>query len=142
MNIYIDTSVAIRRLFDASNALPGWGKWEAAYTSELWRVEAMRTVHRLRMENRINDHDVARLRDDVDTIDQCFHVIQLNRRILQQASEAMPTIIGTLDAIHLATALQARSSIAIDRFVTHDKQQAMAARSVGFVIEGVELHQV
>ncbi len=137
MSVYVDTSAILRRLFHASTELPNWGSWEQACTRELWRVEAMRTTHRLRMENRIKDQDVARLCDDMDTIDGCFHVIRLSPEILRRASEAMPAIIGTLDALHLATALHARTTMAIDRFITHDKQQALAAKAVGFTVEGV-----
>jgi hypothetical protein len=42
-----------------------------------------------------------------------------------------------LDAIHLASAMALAPSIHIDRFFTHDKQLATAARCVGFAVEGV-----
>jgi hypothetical protein len=46
----------------------------------------------------------------------------------------MPTIVKTLDAIHLASALAIRERRGIDLlFATHDNQQATAARALGFM---------
>ena len=45
--------------------------------------------------------------------------------------------MGTLDAIHLASALAVRDSAGLDRLLTHDAQQAVAARSLGFQVDGV-----
>ena len=53
------------------------------------------------------------------------------------ASETFPTIMVTLDAIHLATALAIREVAPIDLLLTHDVQLGIAARSVGFSILGV-----
>ena len=45
----------------------------------------------------------------------------------------MPTIVKTLDAIHIATAslIQERLHSQLV-FITHDQQQAKAARALGF----------
>lgn len=61
----------------------------------------------------------------------------LSERILQRASETFPTIVVTLDAIHLATALAIREVAPIDLLLTHDVQLGTAARSVGFSVLGV-----
>jgi hypothetical protein len=45
----------------------------------------------------------------------------------------MPTIVKTLDAIHLASAIVIRERRGIELlFATHDTQQAIAARALGF----------
>ena len=45
----------------------------------------------------------------------------------------MPTIVNTLDAIHLASAIALRDRRGIDLvFASHDDQQATAARALGF----------
>jgi hypothetical protein len=51
MTVYLDTSVVLRVLFREPNPLDMWGKWEKAVSSSLWRVEALRTVDRLRLSN-------------------------------------------------------------------------------------------
>ena len=55
----------------------------------------------------------------------------------QRASETFPTVVGTLDAIHLATALAVREVEPIDLLLTHDAQLGTAARSLGFSVLGV-----
>jgi hypothetical protein len=45
----------------------------------------------------------------------------------------MPTIVRTLDAVHLASAIVLRERRNMDlQFATHDAQQAIAARALGF----------
>jgi hypothetical protein len=45
----------------------------------------------------------------------------------------MPTVVKTLDAIHIASALAIRDRREVDLvFATHDTQQATAARALGF----------
>ena len=39
-------------------------------------------------------------------------------------------------SIHLASALALRETVALDRFLTHDDRLAIAARGVGFAVEG------
>ena len=45
----------------------------------------------------------------------------------------MPTVVKTLDAIRLTSAVVIRERRAVDlMFATHDSQQATAARALGF----------
>jgi len=138
MNVYVDTSIILRRLLRDPHPIAGWGRWSQAFSSRLWQTEAMRAVHRLRLEGRIRDGDVVRLFEDVSIINQCLVVIPVTEDILSRAGEAMPTMVGTLDAIHLTSAMTISSTIPIDRFLTHDKQLAVAARSMGFAVDGVD----
>jgi hypothetical protein len=47
-------------------------------------------------------------------------------------------VVGTLDAIHLATALAIREIENIDYWLTHDSQLGTAARSLGFNLMGMD----
>jgi len=136
MIAYLDTSVALRILLGESKPTDLWGKWDKAYSSSLWRVEALRTVDRLRLIQNITDNEVADLVRDVQTIHATLEIYPLNERILQRASETFPTIVGALDAIHLASAISIRETQKIDLFLTHDSQLATAARSLGFEVAG------
>ncbi len=65
-------------------------------------------------------------------------LVALDRAVLRRASEPFPTPLGTLDAIHLATALYWRDLKGEDlTFATHDRQLAQAARMMGFAVVGV-----
>jgi predicted nucleic acid-binding protein len=136
MNAYIDTSVLLRIVLAEPRPLTEWRSIERALTSEVTRVEALRTIDRARIELRLSDRDVAERRALVlDTLDG-FHVAQLDRVVLDRAAEPFPTLVRTLDAIHLSTALLSRSQHQGLVFATHDAAQATAARSVGFHVIG------
>jgi predicted nucleic acid-binding protein len=137
MTVYIDTSVILRILFREPNPVEVWGKWDRALSSALWRVEALRNVDRLRLSGDLSDEDVADLVREIRTVHETLAIYPLTERILQRASETFPTVVGTLDAIHLATALAMRQVEPIDLLLTHDGQLATAARSVGFAVLGV-----
>ncbi len=136
MTVYIDTSVVLRILFREPNPVEVWGKWEKAYSSNLWRVEALRNVDRLRLSGELSDEDVANLVKEVRLVHETLTIYPLTERILERASETFPTVVGTLDAIHLATALAIRQLEPIDFLLTHDGQLATAARSLGFTAIG------
>jgi len=137
MIVYLDTSVVLRVLLKEPNPTDLWGKWDKAYSSSLWRVEALRTVDRLRLTHEINDTEVADLVRDVQTINDTLEIYPLNDRILQRTSETFPTVVGTLDAIHLASAIFIRETQPIDLLLTHDSQLGTAARSLGFQVAGI-----
>ena len=137
MTVYIDTSVILRILFREANPVEVWGKWERAFSSSLWRIEALRTVDRLRLSGDLSDEDVANLVRDIRLVHETLAIYPLLERILQRAGESFPTAVGTLDAIHLTTAIAIREAEAIDLLLTHDSQLATAARSVGFTVVGV-----
>jgi len=138
MTVYVDTSVVLRVLLREPNPVAIWGQWNKAYSSALWRVEALRTVDRLRLNHEISDSEVADLVREIQITHETFAIYPLRNPILQRASETFPTVVGTLDAIHLATALSIREIENIDHLLTHDSQLATAAKSLGFDVIGMD----
>ncbi|HSK30629.1 MAG TPA: type II toxin-antitoxin system VapC family toxin [Candidatus Limnocylindria bacterium] len=138
MIVYVDTSVVLRILLHEANPVGIWGHWSKAYSSALWRVEALRTVDRLRLTHEISDTEVADLVRDIQIAHETFAIHPVTNQIFQRASETFPTVVGTLDAIHLATALSIREIENLDLLLTHDSQLAIAARSLGFEVTGVD----
>lgn len=137
MNVYLDTSVILRVLLGDQRKTAQWGRWTRAYSSRLWKTEALRTMDRLRLTGAIDDAQVAMLRRDVDLVDDTLHIVPVTESLLTRAGESFPTVVGTLDAIHLASALVVQGSVGLDRLLTHDQQQAIAARSLGLQVDGV-----
>jgi predicted nucleic acid-binding protein len=135
--VYLDTSVVLRILLQEPEPVEIWGEWEKAYSSALWRVEALRTADRLRLSQEISDTQLAQLVRDIQIAHETFSIHPLTNRILQRASETFPTVVGTLDAIHLATALSIREIEKLDLLLTHDSQLGTAARSLGFAVMGI-----
>lgn len=137
MRVYLDTSVILRVLLGDSRKTPEWGRWKQAFSSRLWKTEALRTVDRLRLTGAINDPQVALLRRDVELVDDALHIVPVTEALLARAGDSFPTVIGTLDAIHLASALAVREAGGLDAVWTHDEQQAVTGRSLGLRVVGV-----
>ncbi len=133
MIVYLDTSIVLRPLLDQPKKLSGWGQWEMAYSSELMNLECRRVIDRLRLEAAFDDKQVAEAIVLLTLIERTIKRIRLSRSIIHAASQTMPTIVKTLDALHLTSAIVIRERRAIDLlFATHDSQQATAARALGF----------
>jgi hypothetical protein len=133
MIAYLDTSVVLRPLLDQPRRLSSWGQWEMAYSSELLGVECRRVLDRLRLEGFFDDVQLAQALERLTQIERSIRRIRLTRSIIHAASQTMPTVVKTLDALHLASAVALRDRRQIELlFATHDSQQATAARSLGF----------
>lgn len=137
MIVYLDTSVILRVLLREEKPIPLWGKWKKAHASRLWRTEASRTIDRLRHLGELGDEDVVRLQQEAQRIDETLHIASLTDEVLTRAGESFPTTLGTLDGIHLATALLLQRQFSFDHFLTHDRQLGMAAQALGFNVVGI-----
>src|SRR5262249_40688183 len=133
MNCYIDSSVALRVLRGQKDAWKQWGRWEEAYSSTLLRIECRRFLDRMRLEYNWNDDDVVAAGSQLRRLERVITRVRLSAALMERASAPMPTIVKTLDAIHIATASLVRERLQPNLvFVTHDQQQAKAARALGF----------
>jgi predicted nucleic acid-binding protein len=137
MIVYLDTSVVLRHLFGQGEPLAA-DDWHGAYSSEILGLEARRVIDRMRLESALNDDGVARAHEALAHMEQSIHCMFLTRPILRRAALPMPTVVKTLDAIHVASALlfQERTGDNLT-FATHDPQQATCARAPGFKIIGL-----
>lgn len=97
-------------------------------------VECRRVIDRLRLEAVFDDQEVAQAMERLTAIERTVKRIRLTRSIIHGASRTMPTIVKTLNAFHLTSAIAIRERRGVELlFATHDKQQATAARALGFV---------
>lgn len=138
MIVYLDSSAVLRVLLGQGKTLPGWGRWKRAYSSEILGVEARRVLDRLRLEGALDDEGLAEAHAALERTERAIGRIAVTRVVLGRASQPMGTAVKTLDAIHLASALlfqELRGARLV--FATHDAQQAMAARALGFECVGV-----
>jgi predicted nucleic acid-binding protein len=132
LKVYVDSSVILRKILGAPRVFRQWGKWEVALTSELTRVEALRTLDRLRILGEITSVQLAGCVEELGLWLSAFEIAPLDAQVLRRASGPFPTPIGTLDAMHLATALLWTESKAAElSFLTHDRQLSVAARASG-----------
>jgi predicted nucleic acid-binding protein len=132
VNVYVDSSALLRVVLGEPGAPASWSRISMPVSSELIRVECLRTVDRARLRLSLQDDEVARRRSELLKAIESFVLIELDGRVLARAAEPFPTLLRTLDAIHLASALLARQHIPDLRFTTHDSELGLAARAVGF----------
>ena len=137
MTVYLDSSVILRMLLRQPGGLREWKQIRRGVASALAEVECLRTLDRLRIIEGIPEAEIATRRQTVYQIMAALEVVELSRIVLSRAAQPLPTTLGTLDAIHLATALvwHEHSGEALV-MATHDQSLAMAARSVGFAVIG------
>jgi predicted nucleic acid-binding protein len=135
---YLDTSALLRLALSEVGALEELRSFEGWVSSELLVVESLRTIDRLRLQGALSAEDAASRRAIVVEWLEAVDLVLLQAPILARASEPFPTPLGTLDALHLATALvwrdRTRQSLTL---ATHDRDLGLAARSFGFDVRGV-----
>ena len=137
MIAYVDSSVLLRLVLRQPGALKEWSSVEEGVTSALTQVECLRTLDRLRVVERIPDEALASRREAIFGLLATLSVVDVAGAILDRAAQPLPTALGTLDAIHLATAqLWRERTAAVLTMATHDAALATAARSLGMPIVG------
>ena len=138
MIAYLDTSALLRLVLREPGALEELRSCEALVASELIAVESLCTIDRLRLQGALSTEDAASRREATMEWLEAVDLVLLQRPILARASEPFPTPLGTLDALHLSTALVWQDRMG-RRLVmaTHDRDLALAAPSLGFGVCGV-----
>ena len=138
MIAYLDTSALLRLVLREPGALEELRSCEAFVSSELLAVESLRTIDRLRLQGALSTEEAASRRETAMGWLEAVDLVLLQRPILARASEPFPTSLGTLDALHLSTALVWQDRMR-QRLVmaTHDRDLALAARSFGIEIRGI-----
>ena len=138
MILYIDSSAILRRLLSQAGALEEDEEYSILVTSALSEVECLRSVDRLRLRERMDDGRATALREGVFRLLEGIERVEITPALLGRASQPMPTALGTLDAIHLATALAWRERADEDlTLATHDRALGAAARASGVPVVGV-----
>ena len=138
MIAYVDASVLLRVALRQPDALPEWRRIEQGVSSALIVTESLRTVDRLRVRAHLSDDEVANRRAAILRLVNSLDLVEIDAMILDRAAQPMPTELGTLDAIHLATALLWKEMSGANlTMATHDAALALAARAHGLPVAGV-----
>jgi uncharacterized protein len=122
--IYLDSSALLKLLYDerGSAALETWLAARAGrpvVSSELAKVEVMRACRR------VNADALAEARALLAGLD----LIPLTSDVLDEAAVVGDTLLRSLDAIHLASALSIRTDLSA--FIAYDDRLTMAASAAG-----------
>jgi predicted nucleic acid-binding protein len=123
--LYLDTSVLGRVLLDEPDTATirhELGRFERHISSRLLRVE----LYRLGLREDMLEY--------VDELLSGKVLIPLDEEILAAAETIAPSVVRTLDAIHLATAIRLVNAGQLDALMTYDKQLATGAREHGLEV--------
>jgi predicted nucleic acid-binding protein len=138
MIAYVDSSVLLRVALGQPNALPEWRDIERGISSALVLTESLRTLDRVRLRTNLSDIEVARRRATILALIDSLELVEVDSNVLNRAAQPMPTELGTLDAIHLASALLWKDALGVDPVMTtHDKALALAAQAHGLKVLGL-----
>ncbi len=123
MAYYVDTSAFLKLVVheEHSEALRAWtaGHDDELFSSDLLTTEALRAARR---------HSTAALREARRRLD-ALTIVRVGPDVFERAAELDPTILCTLDALHLAAALLAGDEL--EGIVTYDQRLADAAGTHG-----------
>jgi len=123
--LYLDTSAVGRVLLaepDSEAILAEVGRFERRMASRLLAVELRRLALR------------HRLRDAADRLLAAISLLPLTEATLAAAESIEPASVATLDAIHLAAALELFDADLIDTVLTYDERLAEGARHHGLTV--------
>ncbi len=138
MIVYLDSSVLLRVVLGEPGRLAQWDAVETGVTSALAEVECLRTLDRLRLGGALGNAELAARRRSVLQVLEAVELVEVAPRVLRRAADPFPTPLGTLDAVHLATALAWRESRGVSLVLaTHDADLGVAASACGLDVIGV-----
>lgn len=123
---YLDTSAAVKLIFieSGSTALRRW--WDSSHSevasSDLLRTELTRVVQR---------EDPNRMVEATVLLDALV-LLKLSTTVCRRAGMLQPAVLRSLDALHLAAALELGDEMA--GLVSYDRRLNAAARALGIPV--------
>ena len=135
MICYIDTSVVLRSIFGHREQFQNWKEIKKGLSSELLTVECHRVIDRYRLQGELDDKQVSEIKVSLTAFLRGLTLYQITGKILERASLPFPTVIGTLDAIHLSTALRWKEKHKEElHILSFDEQLRIAAQAMGLKV--------
>lgn len=134
MVAYLDSSVLLGYLLLGEITLKHVQELTRLVSSELLEIECRRVLLRCRMEGRFSDESLIEAMERLDDVLTSLDLLELSPGIKKRSMEAFPIHVKTLDALHLASALQLAEEIPAESITvfSHDKSFTLCARALGF----------
>jgi predicted nucleic acid-binding protein len=137
VRVYVDSSVVLRHILNGDPALgAAASSANVVGSSDLLAIECQRVLQRERMAGHLDDRQYSEATVLLEDLLDRLTLIEIGPAVKRRAAGPFPTVIGTLDAIHLASALlwQETEPGTELRILTQDRQLALCARSLGLHI--------
>ncbi|MBV8528154.1 MAG: type II toxin-antitoxin system VapC family toxin [Candidatus Dormibacteraeota bacterium] len=125
--VYLDTSAFLKLVVSEPESRPlrqFVSRWPEQCSASLIRTEAVRALRRSGYENRVG---IAR------RLMGGMRLIRVDDVLLDRAGELDPRALRSLDAIHVAAALELTADLGA--LVTYDQRLATAASTAGLRVE-------
>jgi len=138
--IYIDSSALLRFLLQHSNFINLVEYKNDFVSSELLRLECQRALIRYRLNQEVEDEGLLQLTEQFNDLLSRISLLKVNSEILDTASQNWGVNLGSLNSIHLASALFIKKEKkSVVQIFTHDKALYTAARLSNLEVTGVEV---
>lgn len=137
MIAYIDSSILMRALLCQPNALSEFSRIDRPIASKLMKVECLRTLDRMRLRGLLSESEFIKANEDLRDSINAVEWVEIADVVLDRVCGSFAVPLGTLDAIHLSSAVIWREHFRIElHFLTHDETLGRAARALGFQVLG------
>jgi predicted nucleic acid-binding protein len=136
---YCDSSVLLRIILKENLPKLDLAVPTKLLVSNLANVEIQRVLQRLYYERKLDQEGFVAANQRARFMQKGLSFIELTTNVLERASQSFPFSVGTLDAIHLASAaLYIEDAKVKDlSFCTHDVQLGRSAEAMGMTVLGV-----
>ena len=138
MNAYIDSSVLLRVALDQPGQFKDFSKIDLAISSSILKSECLRTLDRLVTIKHLSEDERLKASGNLFQAFDYLELVSISDAILDRVAEPLGLNLGTLDAIHLFSAVswkqEKQQSLA---FITHDIALGKAAMILGFEVFGI-----
>jgi predicted nucleic acid-binding protein len=120
MRLYVDPSAFVKLLVRdvESDALKAYLAGTSLLTSAITPIEVGRSIRRRGLEGQVGDLELF----------IGVEIREIDMTVSERAASLQPVSLRTLDAIHLASAIDLRTEL--DGFVTYEARLADAARAL------------
>ena len=127
-----------RIALDEPDKVNGLSQFSKLATSELSQVELRRVLDRYRLVTQASDSRLIEVGEKIESIKKTMSTLNLTQSVLLRAGHPLPVVLGTLDAIHLASALIWQDVVGQPvTMITHDMQLAKASKMMSLEVLGV-----
>lgn len=138
MIAYLDSSVLLRVILGQPGSLREWPSIERGVGSAVVEVECLRTIDRLRIRGQLDVREAAERSEAVYRVLDELELIAMTPAVVRRAAQPLAVPLGSLDAIHLASAELWREVNGELVIATHDDELGLACRASGFRVTGVK----
>jgi predicted nucleic acid-binding protein len=139
VNIYTESSAVLAWLLgeeSGQRVREALGAAGMVLASDLTLLECDRVLIRAVTLGEINEAEAADCRAHLNAASHHWHILRVSADIIDRARHPFPSEpIRTLDAIHLASALAARSGIAGVELLSLDERVRKVGKQLGFHLQ-------